>query len=150
MKKQELIQTIEAFIAEALTEWKSDKNFNVDDDKPSALRTVKKHINKYRKSSYHPDLADNPNKNPNGVATQFGHQDPGFEVPKNVQIFLNTTLNSLPRTAATDKVLKGLPVNKKEAMSIAKTMMGLPAFPFKQPRKLMNLIILLAIENSKG
>lgn len=79
--------------------------------------------------------------------TEF--REPGYLMAPNVRVFLNTTLEAIPKSETSTKILHGVPVNKPEAMALARMMMNLPGFPFQQPRKLMSLLILLAAENAK-
>jgi len=118
----------------------------------------KLHIQKYRISRFHPaEIEQRRNK-----GQQYPYYNPfqfkpsttfspeaSYEIPDSVKDFLNRTLQSFPSNPVAVKILQGIPVGKSETMMLSESMIELPHFPFKQPRKLMNLLILLATENQK-
>lgn len=115
----------------------------------------KRHLDKYRNSKYHPDEMMRQKKISAIQQTlptkNFDAQpnEPSYQIAPNVREFLNTMLEAIPKSETSTKILHGVLVGKAEAMALARTMLTLPGFPFQQPRKLMNLLILLALENNK-
>lgn len=147
MKKQQLQELLSGLIAEALQSNALD---------PASWYKPKKkpHYKKYRNSKLHPDEIEKKKEKDQiqqltKVNTPFNYNEPGYEIPANVRIFLNTTLETLPKTETSAKILQGLPVTKKDAMDLSRNLISMPHFPYKQPRKLMSLLILLSIENAK-
>lgn len=145
MKKKELSDLVAHVVAETLKEYALNHQ--------KLYKPKKRHIHKYRKSKYHPDEIEKQTRinaiqqtKSQGVRTP---NEPAYELAPNVRVFLNTTLEAIPKSETSTKILHGVPVGKPEAMALARMMMNLPGFPFQQPRKLMSLLILLAIENSK-
>jgi hypothetical protein len=147
MKKSELQELLSNLVTEALQSNALD---------PAAWYKPKKkpHYKKYRNSKLHPDEIEK--KKEKGQIQQlakqntpFNYNEPGYEIPVNVRAFLNTTLQTLPKTQTSAKILQGLPVTKRDAMGLSRNLIAMPHFPYKQPRKLMNLLILLSIENAK-
>ena len=144
MKKQDLSEWIADVVMATLSEM-SDRTNKV-------YKPKTRHIDKYRKSKYHPDEVEKQ-KRLSAIqqkTTSDEFNEPAYAVAPNVRIFLNTTLEAIPQTEITTKILRGIPVTKHEAMITARSMMSLPGFPFQQPRKLMSMLVLLALENSKA
>lgn len=145
MKKKELTELVAHFVAETL------KEFVLNHQK--LYKPKRRHIEKYRKSKYHPDEMEKQTRIKaiqqvtDKDDTEF--REPGYQMAPNVRVFLNTTLEAIPKSETSTKILHGVPVSKPEAMALARMMMNLPGFPFQQPRKLMSLLILLAAENAK-
>jgi hypothetical protein len=144
MKKQDLSEWIARVVASTLLE--------MTEKTTKLYRPKTRHIDKYRKSKLHPDEVEKQKrlKAIQQKNTSDEYNEPAYAVAPNVKVFLNTTLEAIPQTDITTKILRGIPVTKHEAMIAARTMMNLPGFPFQQPRKLMNMIVLLSLENSKG
>ncbi len=144
MKKQELSDLIAHVITETLTEFASSTE--------KLYKPKRRHIEKYRKSKFHPDEMAKQARI-KAIQQVKGRDDdfnePAYMMAPNVKVFLNTTLEAIPKTEASTKILHGAPVSKAEAMGLARIMMALPGFPFQQPRKLVNLLVLLSVENSK-
>ena len=147
MKKKDLSELIAHVVTETL------KEFVLNTQK--LYKPKRRHIEKYRKSKYHPDEMEKavrvkaiqqtlPQK-PSGSS----FNEPAYEIAPNIKIFLNTTLEAIPKSETSTKILHGVPIGKAEAMALARVMMQVPGFPFQQPRNLMNLLILLAAENAK-
>lgn len=147
MNRKDLSELIARVVSETL------KEFVLNTQK--LYKPKKRHVEKYRKSKYHPDEMEKAvrvkaiqqtlpkdRKDPS-------FNEPAYEIAPNIKMFLNTTLEALPKSETSTKILHGAPVGKAEAMALARLMMNVPSFPFQQPRKLMNLLILLAIENAK-
>lgn len=114
------------------------------------------HLKKYRKSRFHPDETDRlkrvqaiQQQPAKGIYNVRTTQEPTHEIAPNIKLFLNTTIEAIPQDQTTTKILRGLPISKHEANLLSKRMLGLPGFPFQQPRKLANMLILLAAENSR-
>lgn len=145
MKKKELTELVAHLVAETL------KEFVLNHQK--LYKPKRRHIEKYRKSKYHPDEIEKQTRIKaiqqvtDKDDTKF--REPGYQMAPNVRVFLNTTLEAIPKSETSTKILHGVPVSKPEAMALARMMMNLPGFPFQQPRKLMSLLILLAAENAK-
>lgn len=133
MKKRDLITLIENMTREALKEELSGK---------------KPHSKKYRRSKFHPDEKEVKKKvvpQPSPFTTS---RDAAYELPEPIKALLNSTLKLLAGSEpSAQKVLQGLSIGKQEAMQLAKVVMSIPHFPIQQPRKLMSLLILLAVEN---
>lgn len=146
MKKKELTEIIARLVVEVLSE------FNLNYQK--IYKPKRRHIEKYRKSRFHPDEVDKRKSiqavQQNNRKNDDKFRDADYQMAPNVRMFLNTTLEAIPKSETSTKILHGAPVNKSEAMALARTMMVLPGFPFQQPRKLMSLLILLAAENAKN
>lgn len=145
MKKKDLSELIAHVVSETL------KEFVLNTQK--LYKPKKRHIEKYRKSKYHPDEMEKaiqqtlPQKPTRSHDSSFN--EPAYEIAPNIKIFLNTTLEAIPKSETSTKILHGAPIGKAEAMALARVMMQVPGFPFQQPRKLMYLLILLAAENAK-
>jgi len=119
------------------------------------------HIKKYRRSKLHPaeverraakrKYSSTNNDMPFLARSAPRTQTPeaNYEIPEPVKDLLNGSMRTLAQDPTAVKVLQGVPIGKKEAMLLAKSLMILPHFPIQQPRKLMNLLVLLAIENQK-
>lgn len=144
MKKKDLSEFVAHVVSETL------KEFVLNHQK--LYKPKRRHIEKYRKSKYHPDEMEKQTRVraiQQGSDKEDGFREPGYQMAPNVRVFLNTTLEAIPKSETSTKVLHGVPISKPEAMALARMMMSLPGFPFQQPRKLMNLLILLAVENNK-
>lgn len=144
MKKRELSELVAHLIAESLKEYVLNHQ--------KLYKPKKRHIEKYRKSKYHPDEMEKQTRIK--AIQQVSDKDdefrePSYQMAPNVRVFLNTTLEAIPKSETSTKILHGVMVSKPEAMALARMMMHLPGFPFQQPRKLMSLLILLATENAK-
>lgn len=147
MKKKELTALLTMMIQEALQEFSGKRP----------------HTQKYRRSRFHPAELEKRAKekfsvqqDPDDIPLLFKPRtepasppEASYEIPEPIKDLLNGTLRTLTNDPAAIKILQGVPVGKKEAMALAKSMMALPHFPLKQPRKLMNLLVLLAVENQK-
>ena len=146
MKKQELIEILTRYITEAIGK--------VKEKEPKVK--FGKHADKYWRSRWHPDEIT-----ARKIAKAHAHDtelftgipmmapEPGFDIPQNIKRLLNTSLQMMPGTYSSMKVLNGQPISRKEADDLARRMMLLPGFPLQQPRKLTNLLVLLALENAK-
>jgi hypothetical protein len=144
MNKKDLKEFIDGVVAESV---------HRDHDYNSYYKPKKKpHYQKYRRSKRHPEEIDNNKLKAHGFQKQgdFDIRQPGYEIPPNVRAFLNSTLGAIPDSPTADRILDGVPVSKREAMDLSKHLISIPYFPYKQPRKLMSLLILLSIENAKG
>jgi hypothetical protein len=139
--------TLSEFIAKIITQTLTEVSLNYQ----KLYKPKRRHVEKYRKSRYHPAELEKQKKikaiqqEPDKDNTS----DSAYELAPNVRVFLNTTLEAIPKSETSTKILHGVLVNKSEAMALARVMLTLPGFPFRQPRKLMNLLILLAKENQK-
>lgn len=134
MKKRELTEMLELALTEMILE------VGLPDYEPKR----KSHFFKYKKSKYHPDEVEKrKHKGEFQLALPNNGENPEIALAPNVRLFLNTALESLPKNVIATKILQGQPVNKKDAMGLARVLMTIPAFPFQQPRKLMNLLLLL-------
>lgn len=141
MKKDQLTEFVARLVTEVLSE------FNLNHQK--LYKPKRRHIDKYRKSRYHPDEMEKQKRVHAIQQTTGDFRDAGYQMAPNVRVFLNTTLEAIPKSETSTKILHGVPVGKPEAMALARVMMHLPGFPFQQPRKLMSLLILLSAENAK-
>lgn len=147
-KQQNLQEFLVSHLKEALQDYMVDPT-------SGWYKAKKPHYKKYRNSKMHPDeIEKQKDKDKIQVAMgkktgTFDFGDPGYEIPKNVRVFLNTTLQTLPKTETSTKILQGIPVTKRDAMELSRSLIALPHFPYSQPRKLMSLLILLSIENAK-
>lgn len=150
MNRKDLSELIARVVSETL------KEFVLNTQK--LYKPKKRHVEKYRKSKYHPDEMEKavrvkaiqqtlPQKPARSHDSSFN--EPAYEIAPNIKIFLNTTLEAIPKSETSTKILHGAPIGKAEAMALARVMMQVPGFPFQQPRKLMNILILLAAENAK-
>jgi hypothetical protein len=137
MKKKELTKMLEEALTELILE------FGLP-DQPKR----KSHFLKYKKSKYHPDEVERrKHQGTFQLALPNNGEGPEVALAPNVRLFLNTALESLPKNVIATKILQGQQVDKKSAMGLARVLMTIPAFPFQQPRKLMNLLILLSVAN---
>lgn len=133
MKKRDLMALVESIARETLKE---------------EFVTKRSHLKKYRRSKYHPDEKKQAKFHPSPFAVS---REPAYEIPEPVKILLNSALKMLSSSdPLAQKALQGIAITKQEAMQLARTVMGIAHFPIQQPRKLMNLLILLAIENQPG
>jgi len=147
MKKKELTTMLTTMIQEAL----------------QGFFEKRSHLQKYRRSRLHPAAIEKRAKekffiqhDPDDIPSVFKSRanpttspEAAYEIPEPIKDLLNGTLRTLPNDPVAVKILQGVPVGKKEAINLAKSMITLPHFPLKQPRKLMNLLVLLAVENQK-
>lgn len=131
MKKSEFELLFKQYLSEALEEYGK-----------------KPHIKKYRNSKLHPSelgIKQTPEEKPDVLQTR----EPSFEIPSPVKAMLNGALSTLKKDPTAQKILNGVPVTRKEAIELSRLLVSIPQFPIQQPKKLISLLILLAIENQK-
>jgi hypothetical protein len=146
MKKKELTAMLTVLIREALNESYGKRTYF---DK---YRTSKLHPTEIQRKADEKNRRQDPYDFPSLVrpsTVPAFSPEASYEIPQSVKDFLNMTLQSFSTNPVAVKILRGIPVGKSEAMTLSKIMIELPHFPFKQPRKLMNLLVLLAAENQK-
>ena len=143
LSKEDLLEFVAKVVQDTLNEYVLNTQ--------KLYKPKKSHIHKYRKSKFHPDEIEKQTriKAIHQASKDTGMNEPSYAIAPNVKVFLNTTLEAIPKSDVSTKILHGIPISKPEAIALARTMMALPGFPFQQPRKLMNLLVLLSIENSK-
>jgi len=145
MKKDEILELADKIIKEVLA------GLSVDNKMGRKPRTS--HLAKYKKSKLHPDEIEKRKRISaiqKNIDNSTYHNELSYNLPPNIKVFLETTLETLPDNEVAKKILHGHPISKQEAMNLARTLMAFPRFPFQQPRKLMNLLILLSIDNRQN
>jgi hypothetical protein len=110
MKKEELTEIITRLVVEALNEYVLNHQ--------KLYKPKRRHIEKYRRSRFHPDELEKQKR------VQAIHQNTdkelsqqAYQMAPNVKLFLNTTLEAIPKSETSTKILHGVPVGKPEAMA---------------------------------
>lgn len=146
MKKKEITTLLTRMIQEIILEYFKTRS----------------HTQKYRRSKLHPaeiekrakEKAIRRRADPDDIPLIFKKEpisspSASYEIPEIIKNFLESTLQTMPKEPVAIKILQGIPIGKKEAMLLVRNLMKIPHFPIQQPRKLMNLLILLSVENQK-
>lgn len=140
MNTRELNELISKMIAEALE---------------AVARRGTPHAKKYRRSKMHPvELHQQslvPQKDMFGIPKPLTQNrlDAAYVIPPEAKTFLIQTLLNMKAEPLAQATLMGVPLDKPNAMFLARKLMAIPQFPIQQPRKLMSLLILLSLENQK-